>query len=230
MLITGAAGGLGAALAEALSPRYVILALYRSTPLPKPLQENPDVIPVAANLNEPGWEHSVAAALAGRPLYGVIHAAWPGLPRGGLLSVAPETLDAQLQFGINHLIALARLLADHVGESGRLVALGSVAGSKRPSISLASYSLGKSALETTVKLLAPELARKQICANAVCPGFVPVGMNQEANERRRKVEASTIPLGRLCEAGDVAGVVGYLLSNEASFVSGQILTLDGGQL
>ena len=123
------------------------------------------------------------------------------------------------------------MLFSRVGEGGgRLVALGSVVGSAKPALTLAAYSLGKAALETTVRLLAPEMARKKVTVNAVCPSFVPLGINKQADERQQKLEAARVPLGRLCGAGDVGGAVEYLLSPAASFVSGQILGLSGGQL
>jgi 3-oxoacyl-[acyl-carrier protein] reductase len=78
--------------------------------------------------------------------------------------------------------------------------------------------------------LAPELARKQITINVLCPSYVPIGLNKQADERQQKVEAARVPLGRLCSAADVAGAVQYLLSPAAAFVSGQVLCLTGGQL
>ncbi len=74
------------------------------------------------------------------------------------------------------------------------------------------------------------MARKKVTVNAVCPSFVPLGINKQADERQQKMEAARVPLGRLCTAADVAGAVDYLLSPAASFVSGQILGLSGGQL
>ena len=82
----------------------------------------------------------------------------------------------------------------------------------------------------SVRLLAPELARKQITINAICPGFVPVGINQQVNSRQQKLELARVPLGRLCQPADVVQAVRYLLSPAASFVSGQMLGLTGGQL
>ncbi len=200
-------------------------------PLDDDLKASDHVVELTADLDEPGWEERVAAVLDGRPLYGVVHAAWPGAPHGGLLQCPDDLLERQLRFGGAHLVRLARLLFSRVGEEGgRLVALGSVVGSAKPALTLAAYSLGKAALETTVRLLAPEMARKKATVNAVCPSFVPLGVNKQADERQQKLEAARVPLGRLCGAADVSAAVDYLLSPAAAFVSGQILGLSGGQL
>ncbi len=231
VLVTGASGGLGAALVRELSARYFILGMVHRRPLEDDLKASANVIELTADLDEPGWEERVAAVLDGRPLYGVVHAAWPGAPHGGLLQCPDDVLERQLRFGGAHLVRLARMLFSRVGEDGgRLVALGSVVGSAKPALTRAAYSLGKAALETTVRLLAPEMARKRVTVNAVCPSFVPLGINKQADERQQKLEAARVPLGRLCGAADVAGAVEYLLSPAASFVSGQILGLSGGQL
>ncbi|HUQ10235.1 MAG TPA: SDR family oxidoreductase, partial [Steroidobacteraceae bacterium] len=96
-------------------------------------------------------------------------------------------------------------------------------------LAVSTYSLSKAALEQTVKLLAPELARKKITINAVCPSFVPTGMNEQSDARARKLEAARVPLGRLCSPEDVVGTVRFLLSPEASFLSGESIVLSGGQ-
>jgi 3-oxoacyl-[acyl-carrier protein] reductase len=171
----------------------------------------------------------IARLLGGRPLWGVVHAAWPGLPRGGLLAAPDDTIEEQVRFGSVLTVRLARALFAHAGpEGGRLVVVSSLAGGKRPALALAPYSLGKATLESTIRLLAPEMARKRIAVNAVLPGMVPVGMNRHQNERALKLQAANVPLGRLCEPGDVAGLVRYLLSRDAGFVSGQLVELAGG--
>jgi NAD(P)-dependent dehydrogenase (short-subunit alcohol dehydrogenase family) len=93
-----------------------------------------------------------------------------------------------------------------------------------------AYSLAKSALEETIKLLAPELARRKVTANAVCPSLVVAGMNAQVGDLQLKREAALIPMGRVCGTGDVVDVVRFLLSSSASFVSGQSIVLSGAQL
>jgi 3-oxoacyl-[acyl-carrier protein] reductase len=231
VLITGASGGIGAALVRGLAARYSVLALANRRPLAEDLLALPNVVEVRADLGDRSWEERVLPALGGRPLFGVVHAAWPGAPHGGLLQCDDDLLEQQIAFGSTRLVRLARLLFSRVGEGGgRLIALGSVVGSARPALSLAAYSAGKAILESTVRLLAPEMARKQVTVNAVCPSFLAVGINGRADERQQKQEKARVPLGRLCTAEDVCGAVDYLLSPAASFVSGQILGLSGGQL
>ena len=231
ILVTGASGGIGAALVRELAMRYFVVGLINRRSLDDDLKASPNVVEAKADIAEPGWEEKIAAVLGDRPLYGVIHAAWPGAPHGGLLQCPDDLLERQIAFGGAHLVRLARLLFSRVGdEGGRLIALGSIVGSAKPVLSLAAYSLGKATLESTVRLLASEMGRKKVTVNAVCPSFLAVGINKQADERQQKMEAARVPIGRICTAADVAGAVDYLLSPMASFVSGQVLGLFGGQL
>src|SRR5438094_10645576 len=111
-------------------------------PLADDLKALPSVRELKVDLGSPSWEESVDEALGGRPLYGVVHAAWPGAPHGGLLQCPDDLLGQQLDFGSLHLVRLARLLFARAGAGGgRLIALGSVVGSARPVLSMAAYSL-----------------------------------------------------------------------------------------
>ncbi len=231
VLVTGASGGLGVRLVETLSERFDVLALTRSVSLPEEIRGLPGVREWRADLADANLSLGMREVLGGRSLYGIVHAAWPGAPLGGLLQAQDEVIESQILFGSTTTIRLARLLFETVGEEGgRFVAIGSVVGSQKPVITMAGYSLGKAALENAVKLLAPELARRKITINAVCPSFIPTGMNQHKTEPQRKLEAARVPLGRLCDPDDVSGAVAYLLSEGSGFLSGQVIGLTGGQL
>jgi NAD(P)-dependent dehydrogenase (short-subunit alcohol dehydrogenase family) len=135
-----------------------------------------------------------------------------------------------VEFGSVTTIRIARFLRSFGGPAGRLVILGSTAATIKPVVSMSAYSLGKAALEHTVRLLAPELARGNITINLVAPSFVPVGMNSAKTNRVILTETAKVPLGKLCSPDDVAGAVDFFLSERAAFVTGQILPLTGGQL
>jgi NAD(P)-dependent dehydrogenase (short-subunit alcohol dehydrogenase family)/acyl dehydratase len=228
LILTGASGGIGAVLLKALAEDFSVLALVHR----RPLQEKPPhAVEVQADISAPGWEQIITQRLGGHPPYGIVHCAWAGMPKGGLLHSDPRLIEQQLAFGTSHVVRLARLLFSLVGsDGGRMVALGSVAGHYKPALGLGAYSLAKSALEDTLRLLAPEVARKKISINAVCPTFVPAGMNVQADDLQIKREAALIPMGRICETEDIVGAVRYLLSPAASFISGQSIVLSGAQL
>jgi NAD(P)-dependent dehydrogenase (short-subunit alcohol dehydrogenase family)/acyl dehydratase len=228
VLVTGASGGIGGSLVNALAEEFSMLAMIHRHRLS---EKRSDVVEVQADFSESGWEQKIREYLGGNPLYGIVHCAWAGMPRGGLLNSDSRLIEQQLAFGTSHVVRLARMLFNSAGEEGgRMVALGSITGHHKPALGLGAYSLAKAALEDTLRLLAPELARRNIAINAVCPAFVPTGMNAQADELQMKREAALIPMGRICEMKDIVGAVRYLLSPSASFISGQSILLSGAQL
>jgi len=229
VLVTGASGGLGGPIVGSLAEDYHVVGLVRDHPMDGALRKSEHVEEVRVDITAPGWEDALDTALDSRPLYGVVHAAWPGAPRGGLLDVEEDVLREQLDFGTSVTLRLARFLfarADPAG--GRFVAVSSTAGTLKPALSMAP-GVGP-CLESTVRLLAPEMARRSITINALAPSFLPVGINKQADERRIRLETASIPMARACAPEDVVGMIRYLLSPEASFVSGQVTALSGAQL
>ncbi len=228
VLVTGAGSSIGPQLVQQLSASYQVLAMVRS--LGTAEGGNGNVRYVVCDLTSENWERSATEALAGRAAYGVVHAAWPGVPQGSLLSVDPEIVSRQLEFGTLTTIRLARWLAQHARGSGRMVVIGTTAATVKPVANMGAYALGKAAMEQAVRLLAPELAGKGIGINAVLPSFMPMGMNRAKTRQGILSETAKVPLGRLCGPEDIVGSIEYLLSPAASFVVGQILPLTGGQL
>lgn len=227
VLVTGASGGLGHSLASTLSEAYHVIGMARSLPEPS---KQIGLEWVAADLNSPDWEQAVERQLRGRALYGVVHAAWPTGPQGSLLDLEADAIGSQVQFGSVTTVRIARLLKSRAAGSARLVILGTTAATLKPVLNMSAYSLGKATLEHTVRLLAPELARSAITINLVVPSFVPVGMNSAKTNRVILTETAKVPLGKLCAPEDVSRAVEFFLSGNASFITGQMLPLTGGQL
>jgi 3-oxoacyl-[acyl-carrier protein] reductase len=231
VLVTGASGALGSAICESLMDRFDIMAITHSRALQPPLASAKSLVQIQIDLASDHIEDALGDAIGTRELFGVIHAAWPGAPAGGLLEAPKSVVNQQLQAGTTVPLALARQLFRNVGAGGgRFIAIGSVAGSHKPHLPKGAYSLGKNALEQTVRLIAPELARREITANVISPGFIAAGINSRSTERQQLLEAASIPFGRLCTVSDVADTVSFLMSDAASYVSAQNIVLAGAQL
>jgi NAD(P)-dependent dehydrogenase (short-subunit alcohol dehydrogenase family)/acyl dehydratase len=231
VLVTGASGALGSAICRSLVHSFHVIALVHERSIPADLSDLDAVRQLKLDVMSDDFESELAKVLGSVSLYGVVHAAWPGAPAGGLLQTRRDVLQNQLNAGTGIPLTLARSLFERVTDrGGRFVCIGSVAGSHKPHVPKGAYSLGKAALEQTVQLIAPELARKGITANVVSPGFIAAGINSAATERQQLLESATIPMGRLCTIDDVVSTVDFLLSEQASFVSGQNIVLAGAQL
>ena len=227
VLVTGAGGAVGQAILAGLGDRFDLVPVMRRA---SPSAGPPPPEAILCDLEGEEWEEELSLALGTRPVFAVIHAAWPPAPRGGLLELDPSAIRRQLEFGGSTTVRLARWLSQRGARDGRLIVLGSTAATLRPELNLAAYSLGKAAMEHAVRLLAPELARKRITINAILPSYMSLGMNQSHTERTALLEAAKVPLGRLCTVDDVLASLGYLLSPASAFVTGQLFALTGGRL
>jgi len=114
---------------------------------------------------------------------------------------------------------------------GKIVNISSIA-ARRAARGMGIYSIAKAALEMLTRVLAVELAPDHICVNAVAPSVVRTQFSQPfwSNESLLEQITATIPLGRIAEPADVVGAVLYLASGLADFVTGEIITVDGGSM
>jgi len=111
--------------------------------------------------------------------------------------------------------------------AGRIVAIGSVVG-QMGNAGQANYAASKAGLIGFCKSLAREVGSRSVTVNVVAPGFVATDMTKAVNEETQKQWAAQIPLGRLGSPDDIAAAVCFLASDEASYITGQVLAVNGG--
>lgn len=112
---------------------------------------------------------------------------------------------------------------------GRLILISSVVG-LLGSAGQVNYAASKSGLVGMARSMARELGSRSITANVVAPGFVDTDMTAELPEDKKKEYVAAIPLGRFTDSDEVAGVVRWLASDEAAYITGTELVVDGGTL
>ena len=113
-----------------------------------------------------------------------------------------------------------------VAGSGRIVNIASA--SWMGNIGQANYSAAKAGVVGLSRTAAKELARSQVTVNAICPGFIDTQMTRGIPEQIREQQISKIPLGRAGQPADVAAVVAFLASDEAGYITGEVINVGGG--
>ena len=111
--------------------------------------------------------------------------------------------------------------------AGRIIAISSVVG-QMGNAGQANYAASKAGLIGFCKSLAREVASRQVTVNVVAPGLIDTDMTRAVTESAKTDWAGQIPLGRLGSPADVAAAVGFLASDEASYITGQVLAVNGG--
>jgi NAD(P)-dependent dehydrogenase (short-subunit alcohol dehydrogenase family) len=242
ILITGSSSGIGAALARRLAgPGVSILIHARRNRLGADrvaadvTARGARVVTAYGDLGEagvPGRLVEEAVAAFGGLDAVVANAGWAD--RADLLASSDESLAAA-QAGISGaFVALVRAALPHleVARGGRIVAVSAFGAHVfRPGVmTFPVTAAAKAALETHARSLAFELADRGITVNAVAPGFIEkeAGTSSALTEENRNAIASAIPMRRLGTADEVAAVIGFLLSREAGYVTGQVIHVAGG--
>ena len=228
-LVTGAARGIGAATAERLAAEGARVAAVDIDPAGGPLAIRADVSDEAAV--EAAVAHAVES-LGGLDIV-VANAATQLVGRDARahqldLETWRETIDTNLTGAF--LTAKHGIRALLASGGGAVVCVGSPAGHFGIAPGLDAYSASKAGVYGLVRVMAADYAREGIRVNGVFPGITDTPMNdwwRHDPEQRAQAEAS-VPLGRAGSAAEIAAVIAFLCSDEASYVTGAVWAVDGG--
>jgi 3-oxoacyl-[acyl-carrier protein] reductase len=136
-------------------------------------------------------------------------------------------LNTNLKGAFNFCQAVMRSMTKQ--RSGRIINISSVSG-LMGNAGQANYAASKAGLIGLTKTLARELASRGITVNAVAPGFIVTDMTSGLSEEVKQNLMSRIPLAKLGQPDDIAAAVAFLASSEANYITGQVLTVDGGMV
>ncbi|PYI91058.1 MAG: 3-oxoacyl-[acyl-carrier-protein] reductase [Verrucomicrobia bacterium] len=136
-------------------------------------------------------------------------------------------LNTNLKGAFNFIQAVMRPMIKQ--RSGRIINISSIAG-LIGNAGQANYAASKAGLIGLTKTLARELASRGITVNAVAPGLIETDMTTVLSDEVRQNILKNVPLGKLGEPEDIAAAVAYLASAEAKYITGQVLTVDGGMV
>ncbi len=233
VLITGGSRGIGAAISRRLARSgYNIWLNYRSeSAAAEDVRQEVEKEGVHCRLlqfdvsREDEIRKNLEPLLDEEIPYGFVHNA--GITRDGLLALMPaEDWDTVLDVHLRGFFLLSRLLIKPMlsKRKGKIVAVSSVAGETGQSGQV-NYSAAKAGMIGAVKALARETARRNIQVNVVSPGFIETEMIKDLP---MKDLLKSVPAGRVGTAEEVAGAVNFLLSEEAGYITGQVLGVNGG--
>ncbi|MDX6805252.1 3-oxoacyl-[acyl-carrier-protein] reductase [Terrihabitans rhizophilus] len=232
-LVTGATGGIGGEIARALHAQGAHVALSGTRrevleELASQIGERSHVVP--CNLSDAAAVDALAGeaegALGGLDI--VVHNA--GITRDNLfMRMKDEEWDQVLAVNLTAGFRLYRAAMRGMMKrrSGRLIGITSIVGvTGNPG--QGNYAASKAGMIGMSKALAQEVASRNVTVNCVAPGFIETPMTDALNEKQKEAIIGRVPAARLGSGADIAAAVVYLSSDEASYVTGQTLHVNGG--
>lgn len=232
-LVTGASGGIGGAIARALHAQGAIVGLSGTRrealdALAGELGERAHVLP--ANLADPAAPDALIAAAEAAMGGLAVLVNNAGLTRDGLaLRMKDEDWDTVLAVDLSAAFRLSRAALKGMlrRRAGRIISIGSIVGATG-NPGQANYAAAKAGLVGMSKALAQEVAARGITVNVIAPGFIATPMTDALTDEQKAALAGRIPLGRLGQPADIAAAALYLASDEAGWVTGAVLHVNGG--
>ena len=232
-LVTGATGGIGGAVARALHGQGATVAISGTRrevldQLAGELGARAHVLP--CNLAESAEVEALVPA-AEQAMGGLdILVANAGVTRDNLfVQLRDEDWDEVIKVNLTATFRLARAATKLMMRKrfGRIIAITSVVGvTGNPG--QGNYAASKAGLIGMIKSVAAEYAKRNVTANCIAPGFIKTPMTDVLNEKQRESILAKVPAARLGTPEDIAGAVVYLSSNEAAYVTGQTIHINGG--
>jgi 3-oxoacyl-[acyl-carrier protein] reductase len=224
-LVTGGNRGIGLAIAKSLKAAgHTVIVTYRSGPAPEGYESvqmdvtSTQSVDAGFALVEEKW---------GSPEIVVCNA---GITKDALsMRMSDENFADVIDANLTGSFRTARRATKGFLKlkRGRLIFIGSVVGLSG-SAGQVNYSASKAGLVGMARSFARELGSRGVTSNVVAPGFVETDMTATLDEKRRDEIAKSVPLQRFCSATEIADVVTFLASPQASYITGAVIPVDGG--
>ena len=239
-IVTGSSRVIGAASADALAAQGKTVVLNGSSERSLAAAEEQaraladrfgvEALAVAANVADP--DEAAALAAAALEAFGRVDVLVnnAGITRDGLaMRMAAEDFDAVVDVNLKGAFNCAKAVLRPMTKQrhGRIINLSSVSG-VYGNPGQVNYAASKAGVIGLTKALAKEVARKGVTVNAIAPGFIATDMTAALSEEQRAHALERIASGRLGEPEDVAALAAFLASEDAAYITGQVICVDGG--